>query len=130
MMSNRATVTAKLLVAVMNSKAWEKDIPVLLTGLLGQQQRGTWSTTTANVWGTLAVRSFSASFEKTPVKGTLSMSLQAAGAPTSADQQWEACSQRRKSWCLGKTMIPSNCHYRFREPGASGHPWLPRRRYQ
>lgn len=96
MMSNRATVTAKLLVAVMNSKAWEKDIPVLLTGLLGQQQRGTWSTTTANVWGTLAVRSFSASFEKTPVKGTLSMSLQAAGAPTSADQQWEGLQPTQK----------------------------------
>ncbi len=97
MMSNRATVTAKLLVAVMNSKAWEKDIPVLLTGLLGQQQRGTWSTTTANVWGTLAVRAFSALFEKTPVKGTLSMSLQAAGAAAaSADQQWEGLQPTQK----------------------------------
>ena len=90
MMSNRASVTAKLLVTVMNSNAWEKDIPVLLTGLLDQQQRGTWSTTTANVWGTLAVRAFSATFEKTPVKGTLSMSLKAVGNGAAADgQQWE-----------------------------------------
>ncbi|WP_161495218.1 alpha-2-macroglobulin [Advenella sp. S44] len=90
MMSNRASVTAKLLVTVMDNKAWEKDIPLLLTGLLGQQQRGAWSTTTANVWGTLAVRAFSASFEKTPVKGTLSMSLKAAGNDAVADdQQWE-----------------------------------------
>ena len=107
MMSNRATVTAKLLVAVMNSKAWEKDVPVLLTGLLGQQQRGTWSTTTANVWGTLAVRAFSASFEKTPVKGTLSMSLQSAGAATTgADQQWEGLLPTQKILAPWKNSDP------------------------
>jgi len=90
MMSSRSTVTAKLLTTVMSNKAWEKDIPVLMTGLLGQQQRGTWSTTSANVWGTLAVRAFSATFEKTPVKGTLSMSLKGgADKAASADQNWE-----------------------------------------
>lgn len=89
LMSSRAMVTAKLLTIVMDSKSWEKDIPVLVTGLLGQQQRGTWGTTTANLWGTLAIRSFSARFEKTPVKGTLSMTLKAAAGAEAADQQWE-----------------------------------------
>ncbi len=89
MMSNRETTTAKLLTIVMNNKAWEKDIPVLVAGLLAQQQRGAWSTTTANLWGTLALRSFSATFEKTPVKGTLSMSLKATKDASSSDQKWE-----------------------------------------
>ncbi|AHG64846.1 alpha-2-macroglobulin family protein [Advenella mimigardefordensis] len=107
MMSSRSTVTAKLLVTVMNNKAWQKDIPVLLTGLLSQQQRGTWGTTTANVWGTLAVRAFSASFEKTPVKGTLSMSLQSAGAAAaSADQQWEGLQPTQKILAPWKNSEP------------------------
>lgn len=107
MMSNRATVTAKLLTTVMNNKAWEKDIPVLMAGLLGQQQRGTWSTTTANVWGTLAVRAFSAAFEKTPVKGTLSMSLKAAAdKAATADQTWEGLLPTQKILAPWKNSEP------------------------
>lgn len=94
MMSNREVVTARLLTTVMKAPAWQKDVPLLMTGLLGMQQKGTWSTTTANLWGTLAVRAFSAQFEKTPVKGTLTMTL--AGTAGESPQQWEGLTPTQK----------------------------------
>ena len=42
----------------------------MVAGLLARQKGGAWSTTTANVWGGLALRQFSRKFENTPVAGT------------------------------------------------------------
>jgi alpha-2-macroglobulin len=45
------------------------------SGLLARQERGAWSTTTANLWASLAVEKFSRKFESTPVTGQTSASL-------------------------------------------------------
>jgi uncharacterized protein YfaS (alpha-2-macroglobulin family) len=66
---------ARLLLASVDDPQWRDDMPRLVRGLLGRQQRGHWNTTVANAWGTLAMQRFSAKFESTPVTGTTAVTL-------------------------------------------------------
>ena len=69
-MINGDVNTARLLLAVMDDPAWKDDMPRLVGGFIGRQQNGAWHTTTANLWGGLALEKFSAKFETQPVAGT------------------------------------------------------------
>ena len=51
-----------------------------MNGALARQQRGAWSTTTANLWGVLALERFAAVMESVPVAGRSVLQL---GATTS-----------------------------------------------
>ncbi|MDN0085308.1 MG2 domain-containing protein [Crenobacter sp. SG2305] len=75
LMSNGDVNAARLLLAAHALPDWRADLPRLLTGLLGRQDKGHWQTTTANLWGTLAVAQFSRQFESVPVSGNTSVSL-------------------------------------------------------
>ncbi len=75
----------KLLIALLDAPAWREDVPRLVTGSLFRMQRGHWNTTVANAWGVLAMRKFSADFEKSPVSGTTSATL----AGTRFDHAWK-----------------------------------------
>ncbi|NLY65586.1 MAG: alpha-2-macroglobulin, partial [Alcaligenaceae bacterium] len=93
LMLNHEANMARLLLSVINDKAWEKDIPHMLQGLLQMQKEGAWSTTTANLWGTLAVHQFTRKFEKVPAKGSVQMTL----APQSGEAQvWENLNLEQK----------------------------------
>ena len=87
---------ARLLLAVLDEPAWQDDLPRLASGFIARQQGGAWLTTTANLWGALALEQFSARLEATPVAGHTRASLGAASAAvdwaqvrrlTSADAQ-------------------------------------------
>ena len=67
--------TARLILAVMDDPAWKDDMPRLANGFIGRQQAGAWHTTTANLWGGLALEKFSARFEADPVAGFTTASL-------------------------------------------------------
>jgi alpha-2-macroglobulin len=69
LMQNADVNAARLLLAVMDEPGWQADMGRLASGLVGRQERGVWSTTTANLWGGLALEKFSARFESTPVQG-------------------------------------------------------------
>src|SRR5690606_37819748 len=60
---------ARLLLWEIDEPAWQAELPRLVTGFIARQQGGAWSTTTANLWGGLALRRFSAKFESTPDAG-------------------------------------------------------------
>jgi len=60
----------RALLAVVDRPKWGEDMPRMVRGSLGRQQRGHWNTTVANAWGVLAVEKFSKAFEQTPVAGT------------------------------------------------------------
>ncbi len=81
LMVNGDANTAKLILAVLDDPAWKDDMPRLANGFIGRQQRGAWHTTTANLWGGLALEKFSAKFEAEPVAGftTASMGKGSAG---------------------------------------------------
>ena len=72
--------TARLILAVMNEPSWKDDMPRLANGFISRQQRGAWLTTTANLWGGIALEKFSAAFEATPVAGNTKATMGANSA--------------------------------------------------
>lgn len=60
---------ARLILAVLDEPSWRDDIPRMVVGSLARQRAGAWLTTTANLWGSLALDKFSAKFESTKVAG-------------------------------------------------------------
>lgn len=75
LMSNPATVQARLLMSVLDRPGWRADVPLLLNGLLSLQRKGAWSTTTANVLGSLAVGQFARAVETDVGKGSVRLAL-------------------------------------------------------
>jgi len=71
---------ARLLLAALDTAAWKDDVPRLLTGLLARQQRGAWRTTTANLWGSLAVERFGKQLEAVAPGGRTTVTLAAHNA--------------------------------------------------
>jgi hypothetical protein len=65
----------RLIPALLDEPGWREELPRIAQGALARQQRGHWSTTTANAWGVLAFEKFSEAFEKTPVAGESRASL-------------------------------------------------------
>ena len=65
---------AKLLLTVRKLPGWQADMPRLLTGLLGRQQKAI-GAPPPPIWGSLAVAQFSRQFETTPVSGQTSAAL-------------------------------------------------------
>lgn len=77
---------AKLILATMDDPLWKDDLPRLVVGSLARQKRGAWLTTTANLWGSLALDKFAAKFESVPVAGR--STAETGGAPQALD--WSA----------------------------------------
>ena len=75
LMTNGDVNTARLLLSVIDDPAWKDDIGKLANGFIGRQQNGAWHTTTANLWGGLALEKFSKTFESTPVTGITAATL-------------------------------------------------------
>ena len=60
---------ARAILSVLDDPDWRDDLPRMMRGLFGRQQRGRWQTTIANAWGTLAATAFGAVFEAEPITG-------------------------------------------------------------
>ena len=84
LMVNGDVNTARLMLAVMDDPAWAGDMARLANGFIGRQQKGAWHTTTANLWGGLALDKFSARFESVPVAGMTQAMLASASAKTAS----------------------------------------------
>jgi uncharacterized protein YfaS (alpha-2-macroglobulin family) len=80
LMQNGDVNSARLILAVLDDPAWKDDMGRLANGFISRQQGGAWHTTTANLWGGLALEKFSAKFEATPVSGTTAASMSGASA--------------------------------------------------
>ncbi len=105
----------RMLLAVLDEPKWSEDVPRLVRGSLGRQQRGRWNTTVANAWGVLAMEKFSAAFEKAPVAG-------ATRANVGSQQRtfdW-ASGQDGTEWLFSWPKGPGNLEL---EHDGSGKPW-------
>jgi len=80
LLSSPDSNAARLLLLGLDAKLWTPDHARMLEGLLRRQKRGAWSTTVANVWGTLALKSY---LKKHPP----------AGADTKATVTWQEKTQ-------------------------------------
>jgi hypothetical protein len=76
----------RLLLATLDDPAWKIDAGRLARGTLGRQQHGHWDTTTANAWGTVALKRFSEVHEREPVTGNANLVL--AGAADAKGVSW------------------------------------------
>jgi hypothetical protein len=83
----------RALLAVLDLPKWSEDVPRLVRGSLGRQQRGRWNTTVANAWGVLALEKFSKAFEQTGVsgstRGVLGKQQQSGDWKTAQDFAWD-----------------------------------------
>jgi uncharacterized protein YfaS (alpha-2-macroglobulin family) len=80
LMQNGDVNTARLILAVLDDPAWQDDMGRLANGFILRQQHGAWHTTTANLWGGLALEKFSAKFEAVAVAGTTKASMSTGSA--------------------------------------------------
>ena len=83
------------------SAQWRDDVPRLVRGALGRQQRGHWNTTVANAWGVLALEKFSAAFESTPVTRRVRRFATDAQALRRSCGRWRRNSSDRRR-CRGR----------------------------
>ncbi|HXW09482.1 MAG TPA: MG2 domain-containing protein [Steroidobacteraceae bacterium] len=105
---------ARTVLAALERPQWRDDVPRLVQGLLARQQRGHWSTTTANAWAVTALRRYSDQFEKTPVGGSTRVTLGGQGG----EVQWAHDEPRevRLQWPPGPAELDI-VH------GGAGRPW-------
>ena len=104
---------ARLVLAAADSPAWKDEVPLLVNGALARQRGGAWQTTTANLWGVLALERFSARFEAEPVAGR--STLDTGAAPRTVD--WAATPAGAVE------TLPFGPALNARHEG-SGRPWL------
>ena len=81
---------ARLILAVLDDPAWKDELPKMVVGSLSRQRGGAWLTTTANLWGSLALDKFSAKFESEKVAGRTVASLAPAASTPVADWSRQA----------------------------------------
>ncbi len=116
LMQNGDVNTARLLLAVMDDPAWKDDMGRLASGFIGRQQRGAWLTTTANLWGGMALEKFSAKFESTPVTGSTRATLGTATA--TVDWRQPRNTAMTLPWAIAGKETLNATHQ------GTGKPWL------
>jgi uncharacterized protein YfaS (alpha-2-macroglobulin family) len=118
---------ARLIAAVLERPAWRDDMPRLVSGLLARQNKGAWQTTTANLWGGLALDKFAARFESEKVAGTTRAAIEASGPakPTSTTPPAQALAwaTQAQGGALNLPWPAADGSIRTWHEGA-GKPWL------
>ena len=109
---------ARLVLAAVDAPEWKDELPRLVNGALARQKRGAWSTTTANLWGVLALERFAAVFEAVPVAGRSSLQL----GSVSGTLDWQAAPDGGTQ-TLPLPLSPEPAKLTARHEGA-GRPWL------
>ena len=135
LMTGTQVNAARLALAVVDNPAWKDEMPRLVAGLLAMQRNGAWETTTANVYGSLAVERFSRAFESAPVTGTTKIQLgdtarsiawdaAPAGAASGATAATRTAAVRGTllDWAAAKSGPGSGATLALTQEG-SGKPW-------
>ncbi|WP_234413757.1 alpha-2-macroglobulin [Ideonella sp. A 288] len=107
----------RLILAVVDDPAWKDELPRLVLGALGRQQRGAWLTTTANLWGALALERFARVHESATVTGRTVATLGTARS----ELDWAAAPQGGR---LALPWPPQAGALNVTQTGGSGRPWL------
>ena len=95
---------ARAIATLLGEGDWHADMPRMMRGLIGRQQRGRWDTTVANAWGAVATARFAAAFENSPVSGT-SLVEMGANKHRPVWQPTEPPARIDIPWSAGKTVM-------------------------
>ena len=117
LMQNGDVNAARLTLLTLTDPAWKADSGRLVTGLIARQQKGAWSTTTANLWGSLALEQFAKVYESTAVTGPFSAKL--GNAQGTVDLSKESSGSMLLAWPLGEKIETLKI-----TPQGSGRPWV------
>jgi uncharacterized protein YfaS (alpha-2-macroglobulin family) len=113
LMQNGDVNSARLMLSVMDDPAWKDDMGRLASGFIARQQRGAWLTTTANLWGSMALEKFSAKFETVAVTGITKANMSTGAASV----DWSKVERIKATDTLGAT----NQSTWFGAPAAPGN---------
>jgi uncharacterized protein YfaS (alpha-2-macroglobulin family) len=108
---------ARLILAVLDDPAWRQDLPRMVVGSLSRQRGGAWLTTTANLWGALALDKFAAKFESARLRGKTVASL---GDKPQTVADW---AQQPEGAAITLPWPAEAASLQVRQEG-SGRPWL------
>ncbi|MGZ5249489.1 MAG: alpha-2-macroglobulin family protein, partial [Caldimonas sp.] len=100
--------------------AWRDELPKMVVGSLARQRRGAWLTTTANLWGSLALDKFSAKFESAPIAGRTLASIEGATGAKTVVADWARQAQGASAglaWPSGAATVGVTQE-------GTGKPWL------
>lgn len=81
LMASGDSNATRLILTMLDNPAWHDDLPKVVIGAIARQSRGHWGTTTANLWGALALEKFGRKFEADKVTGVTRATLEQAGQP-------------------------------------------------
>jgi hypothetical protein len=105
----------------MDDPRLREDTPRLLTGMLGRQNLGHWSTTTANAWGTLALRKFAARYEAEKVGGATRATLRQGCVAATGSHAWGGAGRIDLPWKAVAARPDDGLTLRHEGPG---RPWV------
>ncbi|WP_036005706.1 alpha-2-macroglobulin family protein [Paraburkholderia caribensis] len=103
LMSGTETNAARTALTFVDMPGWKDEMPRLVAGLLALQKNGAWQTTTANLWGSIAVQRFSQVFESVPVTGQTKLQLGSTDKTISWSQPAAAASNYASATAITKT---------------------------
>ncbi len=112
---NDQVATARIMLVTMDLPGWREDQPRLLRGMLMRQREGHWNTTIANLWGGMALKRFSETFERDPVYGQTT--LQLGADQKSLDWQQRDPGPVRMDWPAKPDVLKIT-------QNGSGKPWI------
>ena len=126
LMSNGDVNSVRMTLAVLDRKDWAEDVPRIVTGTLQRQQRGRWSTTVSNAWGSVAMEAFSKKFEAVPVRGVTKAGFGVPGATTALDwQKMPAGAALPLGWPAGFGIDGSKADANLQvDHDGAGKPWV------
>ena len=117
LMQNGDVNAARLLLLTLTDSNWKADSGRLITGLIARQQKGAWATTTANLWGSLALEQFAKTYEAVSVTGNVFARLGQHQA--SVDLTNESSGSMLLAWPISEKAETLNI-----TPLGSGRPWV------
>ncbi|MES2498059.1 MAG: MG2 domain-containing protein [Pseudomonadota bacterium] len=114
MMSSGDEIANRAIAVLAGRPGWRDELPRLVVGAALRQERGHWDTTTANAWGAVAARRFTALYPPGAVSGTTDVSL----LGLSRMARWPSAEPALLRFPLPTTATP----IRLSHPGEAG-PW-------
>ncbi len=115
---------ARLILAVLDDPAWKDDLPKMVVGSLARQRRGAWLTTTANLWGSLALDKFAAKFESQKMVGATVAQVDLPGSSAAASSVRVADWATQQAGGRATLPWPSAAGTLTVAQQGSGKPWL------
>ena len=115
---------ARLILAVLDDPAWKDEVPRMVVGALARQRRGAWLTTTANLWGSLALDKFAAKFESQRIIGATVAQVDLPAPATAASSVQVADWGMRPAGGRVALPWPSGTGTLTVAQQGSGKPWL------